>query len=68
MPIYAYSCQSCGKQFERVVRLSEADLPQECPECRSANTKKKISAFASIGGSSGGSTASGCGSSGGRFT
>ena len=30
MPIYEYECQSCGKRFEELMRLSDPD-PTECP-------------------------------------
>jgi putative FmdB family regulatory protein len=32
MPIYLYQCDSCGVQFERLQRMSEAPLT-DCPEC-----------------------------------
>ncbi len=68
MPIYEYQCHDCGREFEKMVRFSEADHDQICPACQSLNTKKKISTFASLGGSGGeGNVSSGssCGSSGG---
>lgn len=30
MPIYEFECQSCGKRFEALMRLSDPD-PTECP-------------------------------------
>jgi putative FmdB family regulatory protein len=30
MPIYEYECQTCGKRFEELMRLSDPD-PTECP-------------------------------------
>ena len=33
MPLYEYACEACGDDFERIVRLSEADRPQVCPTC-----------------------------------
>jgi putative FmdB family regulatory protein len=68
MPIYEYQCHDCGKEFEKMVRFSEADRDQACPSCQSQNTKKKISVFASMGGpgaESSGSSGSSCGSGGG---
>jgi putative FmdB family regulatory protein len=68
MPIYEYQCRDCGDEFEKMIRLSEADQKQICPTCRSQNTKKKISFFSSLGSLLGGSsfsTDSSCGSSGG---
>jgi putative FmdB family regulatory protein len=67
MPLYEYQCNDCGDEFEKMVRFSEADQAQPCPTCQSRNTKKKISVFASLGGSSGGGVSAGgsCGSGGG---
>ena len=33
MPIYAFECDSCGHQFDRLQKLSDAD-PTTCPEPR----------------------------------
>jgi putative FmdB family regulatory protein len=68
MPLYEYHCQSCGEEFEKMVRFSELDKPVECPACQSVKTQKRISLFASGGLASSGSFASSgssCGSSGG---
>jgi putative FmdB family regulatory protein len=68
MPLYEYQCHDCGDEFEKMVRFSEADQAQACPACQSRNTKKKISVFAALGGSSrqsAASSGSSCGSSGG---
>lgn len=32
MPIYAFACDACGHQFDRLQRLSDAD-PTRCPSC-----------------------------------
>jgi putative FmdB family regulatory protein len=71
MPLYEYICNECGEGFEKMVRFSEADRLPICPNCKSENTHKKISAVASFGSSfSGGSNVSSGGScgSGGGFT
>lgn len=72
MPMYEYRCEECGKEFEKLVRFSEADLSQACPNCGAKRTYKKISASASFGysssvGGGGGSLSYGgnCGSGGG---
>jgi putative FmdB family regulatory protein len=68
MPIYEYQCSDCGDKFEKMVLFSKADQKPECPACKSRNTKKKISVFASPGSSHNGtsiSASSNCGSSGG---
>lgn len=70
MPLYEYICSKCGTDFEKMVRFSEADQSQACPECQSPDTRKKISRIAVTGAASGGSfapAASSCGGSG-RFS
>ena len=44
MPIYEFTCQDCGEDFEMIRRVSDSDKPA-CPVCRSHNTKKKMSGF-----------------------
>jgi putative FmdB family regulatory protein len=46
MPIYEYSCNSCGKDFEKLVFGSQA---VECPGCGSIEVKKKLSIFGMSG-------------------
>jgi len=68
MPIYEYYCPDCNTEFEKLVRISEANVTPECPECGERHTQKKLSAFAMSGGSSsGGASAGSCGG-GGRFS
>lgn len=71
MPLYEYQCKSCNSIFEKMVRWSEADRSPICPTCQSADTHKKITTFAALGGTSGGSFPTGSGGScgsGGRFS
>ena len=71
MPLYEYSCNNCGNDFEKTVSFAEADSKQKCPICGSGKTNKKISASAMIGGSSArgnssiSSSGGSCGSGGG---
>ena len=59
MPMYEYHCRKCGKRFEKLRRMADADREVECPECRSEEVERLLSAFSS----------GGCGSPGsGRFT
>ncbi|AID58004.1 zinc ribbon domain protein, CxxC_CxxC_SSSS superfamily [Geotalea daltonii FRC-32] len=47
MPIFEYHCQSCGNDFEKILKTSGEDSAT-CPECGSKRTRKKISAFSEI--------------------
>lgn len=71
MPIYEYVCKECGTEFERMVRLSEADRKPECPRCGSGETSKQLSTIASRpvaqGAGAAASSGSSCASSGSRF-
>lgn len=40
MPIYEYSCDSCGHEFELLIRSSETPA---CPTCESAELTRKLS-------------------------
>lgn len=42
MPIYEYRCESCGHQFEKMVKIG-AEIPP-CPSCEAANVRKLVSA------------------------
>jgi putative FmdB family regulatory protein len=52
MPIYEYTCKQCGKEFERVV-LSGNEKGITCPECKSKDVKKNMSASTFMGASIG---------------
>jgi len=43
MPIYEYQCKACCHRFEELVFRTD-DPPPECPECRSKEVEKLISA------------------------
>jgi putative FmdB family regulatory protein len=43
MPIFEYVCNSCGKQFEVLLRGSEKP---HCPKCKSTRLEQLLSAFA----------------------
>ncbi|MFT4614254.1 MAG: putative FmdB family regulatory protein [Bacteroidia bacterium] len=45
MPIYEYQCQACGHEFEALRKISDDPL-QDCPSCKEAELKKKVSAAA----------------------
>lgn len=43
MPIFEFTCQDCGADFEKLVRNSHAVI--ECPTCASTKIKKRFSVF-----------------------
>jgi putative FmdB family regulatory protein len=43
MPIYAFECDACGHQFDRLQKLSDAD-PTECPSCGAAQVRRQLTA------------------------
>jgi putative FmdB family regulatory protein len=43
MPLFEYTCQSCGHRFEYLVR---ADREATCPHCDSTSLSKHLSTFA----------------------
>jgi len=43
MPIYEYSCESCGHEFEAMQKMSEDPL-KTCPSCGADHLKKLVSA------------------------
>jgi putative FmdB family regulatory protein len=69
VPIYEYCCLDCDVEFEKLVKLSEANVAQNCPECGGRHTHKKLSTFATSGSATGRNVAAtgGCGG-GGHFS
>jgi putative FmdB family regulatory protein len=63
MPIYEYTCQQCGKDFDLLVSSERLADSQACPHCASEQLTRKFSAFASPSSSSQACPAkgSGCG-------
>jgi putative FmdB family regulatory protein len=43
MPIYAFTCDACGHQFDRLQKLSAPD-PDTCPECGAPAVKRQVTA------------------------
>lgn len=56
MPMYEYRCQECGKLYEQLRRMSEADTNLQCPHCGGQKVERQVSAcsFSGTGSSSGG--------------
>lgn len=45
MPVYEYTCKSCNKSFEKLLRtMSDEVVP--CPSCGSKKTERQLSVFA----------------------
>ncbi len=42
MPIYEFSCESCGARFEGLVPVGTESIP--CPECSAERTRRVLSA------------------------
>ena len=52
MPIFEYKCNQCKKEFEKLVFAGE-DKNISCPECKSLDVVKKMSATSFMGNSMG---------------
>jgi len=52
MPIFEYICKNCKKDFEKLVFAGE-DKNISCPECKSLEVEKKMSATSFMGNSLG---------------
>jgi len=49
MPLYQYRCRKCGKTFELLRRMQEADRDLKCPECQAEDIERQLSTFATGG-------------------
>lgn len=43
MPIYAFACDACGHQFDRLQKLADKD-PEFCPECGKKALRRQVTA------------------------
>jgi putative FmdB family regulatory protein len=48
VPVDDYLCHDCHKDFEKVLTLTELDLPVTCPKCRSKNVEQEAKAFFAV--------------------
>lgn len=55
MPLYDYHCGRCGKTFELLRSLQDADLDLKCPYCQSEQVERQLSSFSTSTCSSGSS-------------
>ena len=51
MPIYEYICKKCGKRFEILRSIIDADSPIVCKNCQSNQTYRAVSVFYAQSGS-----------------
>lgn len=42
MPTYAYHCDDCALDFEKILPISRYDEPQDCPDCGVGPAKKMV--------------------------
>jgi len=49
MPVYEFTCQTCGEAFEELVWSHSEVNDVVCPQCGSRHVRRRISAFAAIG-------------------
>lgn len=43
MPVYEFTCQSCGRRFEKLFRTMSPKPEADCPECGSRKTVRALS-------------------------
>lgn len=43
MPIYAFACDACGHDFDRLQKLSDPD-PTTCPACGAEAVRRQVTA------------------------
>lgn len=48
MPIFEYSCDSCGRRFSALVGVVANPKPTACPRCGSQSLSKQVSRFARL--------------------
>lgn len=46
MPIYEYSCRSCGRTFDHFVKSMNSPHAPHCPHCESTDVGRLHSTFA----------------------
>ncbi|MFW6082736.1 MAG: FmdB family zinc ribbon protein [Chloroflexota bacterium] len=61
MPVYEYTCETCGEGFELFVRSATQQKEPQCPRCGSNKVRKAVSLFGVSGANSEGSSAPSCG-------
>ena len=62
MPIFEYKCLECDNKFEELVLRSDSAV--NCPQCKSSDVTKLVSAFSSASASGDSGKLPACGKSG----
>ena len=57
--MYEYRCKACGKTYEQLRRMQDADNNLKCPNCEAEDVERLVSAFAAGGCGSGASSGGG---------
>jgi len=73
MPLYEYTCRSCGHRFEVLQAMGAGGAGLACPRCSMRRPRRELSTFAAVGGGEersaacepGGCDLPGCGAAGG---
>ena len=65
MPIYEYVCETCGEMFSKLQKMGAGEGETACPNCSSANVKRRISGCSIGGGGEKGTSSPVCGVGGG---
>lgn len=49
MPRYVFKCESCNKEFETSLHISELEGAKvKCPDCGSEKTVQQVAAFSAV--------------------
>lgn len=43
MPVYEFTCQSCGERFDKLFRTTSGEPKAACPKCESKKTRRSLS-------------------------
>jgi putative FmdB family regulatory protein len=65
MPLFDFTCRSCGARFEELMRGSDRDEDVECKACGAREAERLLSAPAAVGGAAAGGGGGGCSPRGG---
>ena len=65
MPIFEFACRDCGTSFEEIMTFAQMEAGEaRCSGCGSTKVERRLSAFATGTGGTGGVAGPPCGSGG----